>query len=412
MVSVPTEDLRELFNAVDANSSAAIDVEEFIEFCCSDPLASDMTFDIFAESMFQLAQLWVSKADEHMYATFLWAIFGAITSPNGNLKDIDSSDGKNYRLKDMDGIACLANANGWLDIDGVQTNNVFGDGKPDPTFVDSSDQAGLDDADHTDKCQDSSTAEKIYQTGRTTSLGSVGHTSDRSQNRSAARKMKQVARTTGLNDVDHTNDATQIGLVAGKTNQTRQKVHITQRTRLAGRSRRGKHVPEHAWNPLWRLDETFERHDEALSKKFGMRVNQYHKDGVHEHYSVQFLELVGDEQLSSSASWFPTSGSKQLSRLHRGDTRRRRRRSTQPPPTLSTACRSMWVEGPNSSIVERVRLRASDISKHTLKTRDLGTRPSSAPAKSTRNTQARSQLRAKLTGRPQSATVFSHRQSC
>ena len=48
------QELRDLFNAVDADRSAEIDVQEFTDFIKSDPLASDMTFEVFAESMFQV----------------------------------------------------------------------------------------------------------------------------------------------------------------------------------------------------------------------------------------------------------------------------------------------------------------------------------------------------------------------
>lgn len=154
------DDVRRLFDAVDSDDSGAVDTEEFIEFCCSDPLACDMTFEIFAESMFQFARLWVSKPSEDMYAQFLEAIFNGISRSGANtfsakatttgslkdikgsndknhrLKDIEGSNDKNHRFKDLEDISCLVKENGCLNIEGVQTNSVCGDGKPDLTFDD------------------------------------------------------------------------------------------------------------------------------------------------------------------------------------------------------------------------------------------------------------------------------------
>jgi CRP-like cAMP-binding protein/Ca2+-binding EF-hand superfamily protein len=161
---LPADNLRELFNAVDVDRSAEIDADEFVAFCCSDPLASDMTFEAFAESMFQLAQLWVSVPDEVMYAKFLGALFAAITSP---CEETDGSDSSDCCLRAMGDITCLAKENGCLSIEGVQTNNVLGDGKPDSQFIDSnpSDQKQTEGNIKNDKVRSNKATRKIEQAG-------------------------------------------------------------------------------------------------------------------------------------------------------------------------------------------------------------------------------------------------------
>ena len=144
--TLPEEELAQLFQAVDTDASGEIDAEEFGTFISSDPLAMDMTYDIFSESCFQLAQMWVAVASAEQYAKFLKAIFDGITTTKGRLRsivrdDIDMSDEEavkrasaasegpsaelafagDYRLADLDDIVCVENDSGGLDIEGVDT---------------------------------------------------------------------------------------------------------------------------------------------------------------------------------------------------------------------------------------------------------------------------------------------------
>ena len=72
--------LRELFSAVDLDGGGDIDVDEFGAFLASDPLAVGMTREVFAESCFQMAQLWVTEPEDAHYAAFLNIILHGIAS--------------------------------------------------------------------------------------------------------------------------------------------------------------------------------------------------------------------------------------------------------------------------------------------------------------------------------------------
>ena len=67
---VSDEDLKSMFDAVDSDGSGEMDVDEFREFIESNALAQDMSFEIFYEAMFQLAELWVAKEDAGQYTVF------------------------------------------------------------------------------------------------------------------------------------------------------------------------------------------------------------------------------------------------------------------------------------------------------------------------------------------------------
>ena len=84
--SIERGELRELFNAVDSDRGGSIDEEEFKNFLLSDPLAEDMTAEVFEEAMFQLCQLWVVKPKEEQYVKFLHGIFDGISRPNGAVR--------------------------------------------------------------------------------------------------------------------------------------------------------------------------------------------------------------------------------------------------------------------------------------------------------------------------------------
>jgi len=108
-----SQELRELFNAVDVDRSAEIDAEEFTNFIASDPLAMDMTFEGFAESMFQICQPWVTEKDEDQYSKFLSAIFNGVTNGDGSLKEIVSTKGgAGYKLCSLESVKSIANADG------------------------------------------------------------------------------------------------------------------------------------------------------------------------------------------------------------------------------------------------------------------------------------------------------------
>ena len=77
------------------------------------------------ESMFQLCQLWVARPEEDQYATFLYALFDAITTPDGSLKEIDTEDGSSYRLSSIDDVDSIAREDGTVVIEGVRTLNPF-----------------------------------------------------------------------------------------------------------------------------------------------------------------------------------------------------------------------------------------------------------------------------------------------
>ena len=59
------------------------------------------------------------------YATFLYALFDAITSPDGSLKEIDTEDGSSYRLSSIDDVDSIAREDGTVVIEGVRTLNPF-----------------------------------------------------------------------------------------------------------------------------------------------------------------------------------------------------------------------------------------------------------------------------------------------
>jgi CRP-like cAMP-binding protein/Ca2+-binding EF-hand superfamily protein len=116
--AVPDETLIDLFEAVDTDGAGGIDAEEFEDFICSDPLAMDMTYKVFAEAMFQLAQLWVEEEDEEQYAAFLDALFDRITK-------IANMDEETYELRELDEIHTFANEDGSIAVEGVKTKNPF-----------------------------------------------------------------------------------------------------------------------------------------------------------------------------------------------------------------------------------------------------------------------------------------------
>jgi Ca2+-binding EF-hand superfamily protein len=81
--------LEGLFSAVDADGSGEIDCDEFGSLLTSDALAQDMTFDVFYESMFQLADLWTADPPvASNYEAFLLSIFGNITTGTGSGLDL------------------------------------------------------------------------------------------------------------------------------------------------------------------------------------------------------------------------------------------------------------------------------------------------------------------------------------
>ena len=74
-------DLKSLFQEVDDDGSGEIDAAEFQEFLESDPLACEMTLDVFSGSMWQLLMLWVKEGSTiEQYASFLQQLFNRITT--------------------------------------------------------------------------------------------------------------------------------------------------------------------------------------------------------------------------------------------------------------------------------------------------------------------------------------------
>ena len=75
----------------------------------------DMTFNVFGEAIFQLAQLWVEEEDEVQYATFLDALLKRIT------KELATP----AELLSLDDIVTLSNSDGSITVEGVKTKNPF-----------------------------------------------------------------------------------------------------------------------------------------------------------------------------------------------------------------------------------------------------------------------------------------------
>ena len=117
------EELLELFAAVDTDGSGEIDIDEFVNFLESDPLAEDMSFQVFGEAMFQLAQLWVKRKEEEQYAMFLEHLFLKITTSEGGLRDlVVDGDGYSYRLADIETIESFVKPDGEVHIDGIEVS--------------------------------------------------------------------------------------------------------------------------------------------------------------------------------------------------------------------------------------------------------------------------------------------------
>ena len=128
--------LTELFDEVDTDGTGGIDGQEFEVFICSDPLAMDMNYKVFAEAMFQLAQLWVEEEEEHQYSMFLDALFRRITVKNkdGTLSDLATVKTHEDRpsaivvglsLAQMENIKTFANEDGSIRMKGVKTKNPY-----------------------------------------------------------------------------------------------------------------------------------------------------------------------------------------------------------------------------------------------------------------------------------------------
>ena len=75
MSNATDEELLERFAAGDTDGSGEIDIDGFVTFLESDPLAEDMSFKVFGEAMIQLVQLWVKRKEEEQYAMFLEHLF-------------------------------------------------------------------------------------------------------------------------------------------------------------------------------------------------------------------------------------------------------------------------------------------------------------------------------------------------
>ncbi len=89
--AVSNHNLRHLFDAMDKDGSKTIDVKELTEALCYHPFDQDMRYDVFAESIFQLASGWVENkslggiwgsgctTDEEKYVRFLRFLWYRIT---------------------------------------------------------------------------------------------------------------------------------------------------------------------------------------------------------------------------------------------------------------------------------------------------------------------------------------------
>lgn len=117
--AVPDDTLDDLFAAVDIDGTGGIDAQEFENFICSDPLAMDMTYRVFAEAMFQLVQLWVEEEDEVQYAAFLDNLFELITTDKSRTEE--SQD--RYELVELADIVSISNPDGGISMEGVKTKN-------------------------------------------------------------------------------------------------------------------------------------------------------------------------------------------------------------------------------------------------------------------------------------------------
>ena len=109
------DELRRMFAALDCDGGGTICEQEFLAFVESDPLASDMTVDVFSEAMFQLAQQWVPDLDPSKYAGFLLNLFDTITARGGQMRGlVIAESGMGYSLAPLPEVETLVDEEGEL----------------------------------------------------------------------------------------------------------------------------------------------------------------------------------------------------------------------------------------------------------------------------------------------------------
>eukprot|EP01043_Picozoa_sp_COSAG02_P033102 COSAG02_NODE_2244_length_9392_cov_7.783170_6_plen_1016_part_00 len=115
---LPDEKLSELFRAVDTDGEGTIDAFEFKNFLISDPLISQMTFEVFSEAIFQMAVYWSAEvqyddefSDEEQYVAFLESLYDRLTveQPALHLKE-----GRERHLAPLGTLKCALDTEGML----------------------------------------------------------------------------------------------------------------------------------------------------------------------------------------------------------------------------------------------------------------------------------------------------------
>ena len=102
---VPDDDVERMFEIVDEDKSGAIDATELVAIVQGDPLAQDMTFEVFFGSMFELVYLWVDTESEEQYCRFIDQIFEQITAVSrdgdGYIPSDSAGNARPLRLRDV-----------------------------------------------------------------------------------------------------------------------------------------------------------------------------------------------------------------------------------------------------------------------------------------------------------------------
>jgi hypothetical protein len=149
---VSDADLHEMFASVDVDGSGAVSAAEFEAFLHTSPLAQDMEFDVFAEAMYQLCDLWVKESDPVQQTSFLEQVTDRITNAVvgtdgvqrrqllGIEPFVDEQGREQYRLTKVHMIKSFVNeATGCVEMEGVSLRDMSG--ANDSTDDDSTDDA-------------------------------------------------------------------------------------------------------------------------------------------------------------------------------------------------------------------------------------------------------------------------------
>eukprot|EP01047_Picozoa_sp_COSAG01_P106052 COSAG01_NODE_35200_length_535_cov_1.672018_2_plen_126_part_01 len=78
---------------MDGDGSGEIDAREFQQLLISQQMAQDMSFEIFFNAMFQLAELWTAEAAAPAFVAFLTALLDRIATKSSSSSSSGSAGG-------------------------------------------------------------------------------------------------------------------------------------------------------------------------------------------------------------------------------------------------------------------------------------------------------------------------------